>query len=44
MARVAVELVIEQIRRRRAGEPKFVQHKLLPYTLVTRESTTGITS
>jgi LacI family transcriptional regulator len=44
MARVAVELVVEQIRRRRAGEPKFVQHKLLPYTLVTRESTAGITS
>jgi DNA-binding LacI/PurR family transcriptional regulator len=39
MARAAVELVIEQIRRRRAGEPKLVQHKLLPYTLVTREST-----
>jgi LacI family transcriptional regulator len=42
MARAAVDLVIEQIRRRRAGEPKFVQHKLLPYTLVARESTKAI--
>lgn len=38
MARAAVELLVEQIRRRRVNEPKVVQHKLLPYTLVTRES------
>jgi len=44
MARAAVDLVIEQIRRRRAGEPKFVFHKLLPYTLVTRESTGELAS
>jgi len=39
MARSAVELVVEQIRRRRAGEGALVQHRLLPYTLITREST-----
>lgn len=44
MARAAVDLVIEQIRRRRAGEPKFVQHKLLPYTLVMRESTKSVSA
>ena len=38
MARSAVDLLLEQIRRRRVGEPKQVHHKLLPYTLVTRES------
>jgi LacI family transcriptional regulator len=38
MARAAVDIVIEQIRRRRAGEPKLVQHKLLPFTLMRRES------
>lgn len=38
MARAAVDLVLEQIRRRRTGEPRFVQHKLMPYTLVIRES------
>jgi LacI family transcriptional regulator len=41
MARAAVDLLLEQIRRRRAGEPKLVHHKLLPYTLVTRESSAG---
>jgi LacI family transcriptional regulator len=38
MARAAVDLIVEQIRNRRAGEVGGVQHKLLPYTLVTRES------
>jgi LacI family transcriptional regulator len=38
MARSAVDLLLEQIRRRRVGEPKQVHHKLLPYTLVQRES------
>lgn len=38
MARAAVDLLIEQIRRRRAGEPAIVHHKLLPYTLITRGS------
>jgi LacI family transcriptional regulator len=38
MARAAVDMLVELIRRRRAGEPAMVQHKLLPFTLVTRES------
>nr|WP_315214283.1 LacI family DNA-binding transcriptional regulator [uncultured Duganella sp.] len=38
MARAAVDLLIDQIRRRRAGDPAPVQHKLLPFTLITRES------
>jgi LacI family transcriptional regulator len=41
MARAAVDLLIEQIRRRRAGEPKLVHHKVLPFTLVTRESSSN---
>jgi LacI family transcriptional regulator len=41
MARAAVDLLIDQIRRRRAGEPKLVHHKVLPFTLVERESCTG---
>ncbi|CAN7308067.1 LacI family DNA-binding transcriptional regulator [Pseudoduganella sp. LjRoot289] len=40
MARAAVDLLVEQIRRRRVGEEKLVQHKLLPFTLVERESST----
>ncbi|MDE2370460.1 MAG: substrate-binding domain-containing protein [Burkholderiales bacterium] len=39
MARSAVDLVHEQIRRQRAGEPKSVQHQVLPFSLITREST-----
>lgn len=42
MARAAVDLLVEQIRRRRAGEPALVQHKLLPFTLVTRESAAAV--
>ncbi|MBV6319477.1 LacI family DNA-binding transcriptional regulator [Duganella violaceipulchra] len=38
MARAAVDMLIEQIRRRRAGETAPVQHQLLPFTLITRES------
>lgn len=38
MAGAAVDLLIDQIRRRRAGEPKNVQHQVLPFSLVTRES------
>ncbi|SFU56617.1 LacI family DNA-binding transcriptional regulator [Pseudoduganella namucuonensis] len=41
MARAAVDLLVDQIRRRRVGEPPVVQHKLLPYTLVKRESATA---
>jgi len=40
MARAAVDLLVEQIRRRRAGEPRLAHHKVLPFTLVTRESCT----
>jgi LacI family transcriptional regulator len=40
MARASVDLLVEQIRRKRSGDPKIVQHKLLGYTLVTRESST----
>lgn len=43
MARAAVDLVIEEIRRRRAAEPRLAQHSLLPYSLVTRESTLDMT-
>jgi len=41
MARAAVDLLVEQIRRRRAGEPRLAHHKVLPFTLVTRESCTA---
>jgi LacI family transcriptional regulator len=40
MARAAVEILVEQIRRRRVGEPPVVVHKLLPFTLQKRESAT----
>jgi LacI family transcriptional regulator len=40
MARAAVDLLVEQIRRKRSGDPKLVQHKLLDYQLITRESST----
>jgi LacI family transcriptional regulator len=33
-----VDLLLDQIKRRRAGDAKLVHHKLLPYTLVPRES------
>ena len=38
MARAAVDLLVEQIRCRRTREPMTAQHKVLPFTLVTRES------
>ena len=38
MARAAVTLLLEEIRRRRAGEPKVAAHQLLEFTLVVRES------
>ena len=38
MARESVRLLIEQVRSRRAGKPAKVQHKLLKFTLVKRES------
>jgi LacI family transcriptional regulator len=39
MARAAVILLIEQIRRRRAGLPPEVAHRVLDFTLVERDST-----
>ena len=38
MAGESVRLLIEQVRGRRAGKPAKVQHKLLKFTLVKRES------
>ena len=39
MAREAVRLLIDQIRKHRAGETAPVRHKLLKFTLIEREST-----
>jgi LacI family transcriptional regulator len=39
MAREAVRLLIEQIRKRRGGETSQVRHKVLKFTLIDREST-----
>jgi len=39
MAREAVRLLIEQVRAKRSGGAQAVEHKLLGFTLVTREST-----
>jgi LacI family transcriptional regulator len=39
MARSAVDLVTDQIRRRRLGETRRIQHEVFPFTLVQREST-----
>lgn len=39
MARAAVSLLIEQIRRRRSGQPQEVAHRLLKFTLIKRDST-----
>jgi LacI family transcriptional regulator len=39
MAREAVRLLIDQIRKRRDGETAPVRHKLLKFTLIEREST-----
>ncbi len=41
MARSAVAQLIEHIRARRSGQSYMPQHRLMPYTLVVRESTTG---
>jgi LacI family transcriptional regulator len=39
MGRIAVEVLVQQIKARRAGEPIAPQHRLLPFTLEVREST-----
>lgn len=41
MGQVAVELVCQHIRRRRTRQPIGIQHRLLPYTLVPRLSSTA---
>ena len=38
MGQVAVDLVFEQIRRQRKGLAAYVEHKLLPYRLMERQS------
>ena len=38
MARESVRLLIEQVRGRRAGKPAKVQHKMLKFSLIKRES------
>jgi LacI family transcriptional regulator len=42
MASEAVRLLIDQIRRRRSGEPSQVVHKLLKFTLMKRESSATV--
>jgi LacI family transcriptional regulator len=39
MGRIAVEVLVQQIKARRASEPIAPQHRLLPFTLEVREST-----
>ncbi|HAT30424.1 MAG TPA: LacI family transcriptional regulator [Janthinobacterium sp.] len=41
MARAAVTLLVEEIRRRRAGEPRAAIHQLLEFTLVVRASSSA---
>jgi len=41
MASHAVALLLEHIRAQRSGQSYMLQHRLMPYTLVERESTTG---
>jgi LacI family transcriptional regulator len=41
MASSAVALLLEHIRSQRSGQSYMPQHRLMPYTLVERESTTG---
>jgi len=42
LGRVAVELVAEQAKANRAGEPFATRHAVMPYTLEIRESTAGV--
>jgi LacI family transcriptional regulator len=39
MGRTAVDILVEQIKALRAGEPLVAQHRLMPFTLEVREST-----
>ena len=38
MARSAIDMLVEQIRRSRGGQPKVIQHDVLPFTLLPRGS------
>ena len=38
MARAAVDILVEDIRNRRAGEPGVTQHQLMDFALIERES------
>jgi LacI family transcriptional regulator len=42
MASSAVALLIEHIRSQRSGHSYTPRHELMPFTLVERESTTGV--
>ncbi|HKD20434.1 MAG TPA: LacI family DNA-binding transcriptional regulator [Rhizomicrobium sp.] len=44
MAREAVKLLLEQIRRKRAGEDPKIEHKLAEFTVVPRESTARLSA
>jgi LacI family transcriptional regulator len=44
MARDAVKLLLEEIRRKRAGEAPAVHHKLAEFTIVPRESTSRLSA
>lgn len=42
MAKSAIDLLIDQIRKRRAGEASPVRHEVLPFTLCARESSSAV--
>jgi LacI family transcriptional regulator len=44
MAREAVKLLLEQIRRKRVGEEASIHHKLAEFTIVPRESTSRLSA
>ena len=44
MAREAVKLLLEQIRRKRAGEESSILHQLAEFTIVPRESTSRLSA
>jgi LacI family transcriptional regulator len=42
LARAAVDMVIDQVRHRRAHDPKSFEHRLMPFELIVRESTSAV--
>lgn len=44
MARDAVKLLLDEIRRKREGEPASVRHQLAEFTIVPRESTSRLSA